>query len=159
LGGFDNAKQVFLSGTFNGWREDELFLKKTETGWELPYIIGPGNYEYKYLVDGKWMADPGNPLTAGNGNSFLIIQPNYTFRLKGASQAGAVFLAGDFNNWKPDQLAMKKEGDDWVFPIHLFAGKVRYKFIVDGKWILDPNNKQWEQNEYRTGNSVIWIEN
>lgn len=159
LQGFDKARQVVLSGSFNSWREDELFMKRTATGWELPYIIGPGNYEYKFLVDGKWIADPANPLTGSNGNSFLSIRPNYIFRLKGAASAGSVFLAGDFNNWKPDQLAMKREGEEWIFPIHLFAGKVRYKFIVDGKWIIDPNNKQWEQNEYHTGNSVIWIEN
>ena len=53
---------------------------------------------------------------------------------------------------------MKKDGDDWIFSLHLDPGKVRYKFIIDGKWIIDPGNKQWEQNEYGTGNSVIWME-
>jgi len=30
--------------------------------------------------------------------------------------------------------------------------------VVDGKWILDPDNSQMEENEYSTGNSVLWIE-
>jgi len=38
------------------------------------------------------------------------------------------------------------------------AGKHKYKYLVDGKWITDPNNKNWEQNEFGTGNSIIWVE-
>ena len=158
LNGFEHAKEVVLVGSFNNWREFELKLKKTGAGWELPYTLGAGNYEYKFKVDGKWVGDPANPLTSSNGNSFLVIRPNYTFRLKKHPDAKQVFIAGDFNAWKPDQLPMKKDGDDWIFSLHLDPGKVRYKFIIDGKWIIDPGNKQWEQNEYGTGNSVIWME-
>ena len=158
LKGFENAKTVSLSGSLNGWKKDELIMNKTSTGWELPYTLGPGNYQYKYIVDGKWISDPDNPLNSANsGNSFLIIDPNYTFRLKGFKDAKNVFLAGDFNDWDPQAYAMKKDGDDWVFPVHLFAGKHLYKFVVDGKWITDPANSLWEQNEYGTGNSVLWI--
>ena len=158
LRGFENAKNVLLSGSFNGWKTDELIMNKTESGWELPYTLGAGNYEYKFIVDGKWITDPGNELNSAiSGNSFLIIQPNYTFRLRGFTNAKTVFLSGDFNNWDPKAYSMKKEGDDWVFPVHLFAGKHLYKFVVDGKWINDPANPLWEQNEYGTGNSILWI--
>lgn len=162
LDGYTNAEKVMLSGSFNHWRTDELFMQKTGDGWQLPYVTGPGNYEYKFIVDGKWITDPVNPLTvnneAGTKNSYLIIEPNYTFRLKGYSNARSVFLAGDFNNWSPQTLAMGKEGNDWVFSVHLYAGKHLYKFIVDGKWMIDPGNKLWEENEYGTGNSIVWIE-
>ncbi len=161
LNGYTNAKRVVLSGNFNGWRTDELLMQKTNNGWQLPYVIGGGNYEYKFIVDGKWITDPENPLTmdneAGSKNSYIIINPNYTFRLKGYGNAQSVFLAGDFNNWSPKALAMKKDGDDWVFSVHLFAGKHLYKFIVDGEWMIDPSNKLWEQNEYGTGNSIVWV--
>jgi hypothetical protein len=53
---------------------------------------------------------------------------------------------------------MRKDGEDWVFTVNLQPGKYRYKFVVDGKWIIDPHNPLWEQNEHRTGNSVLWIE-
>jgi hypothetical protein len=159
LKGHTNARSVVLSGSFNGWRTNELYLGKTVSGWEIPYVLGPGNYEYKFLVDGKWVSDPDNPLTADNkmGNSFLIIQPNYTFRLKGHGNARSVFLAGDFNSWSPNSFAMRKEGEDWVFTVHLAIGKHLYKYIIDGKWMLDPGNKLWEQNEHGTGNSILWI--
>ncbi|HYH03731.1 MAG TPA: hypothetical protein VEC37_11550, partial [Bacillota bacterium] len=159
LDGFANAKKVMLSGTFNNWNPSELPMNKTATGWELPYVVGAGNHEYKFIVDGQWIADPANPATEGkNGNSFLVAQPNYVFRLKGFDNAKSVFLSGTFNDWKPAQLAMKREGDSWVFPIYLEPGKHLYKFVVDGKWILDPQNRLWEQNKEGSGNSVMWIE-
>lgn len=162
LSGFTNAKRVILSGSFNNWREDELMMKKTVTGWELPYILRPGNYEYKFIVDGKWITDPANPLTVDNEqktkNSFLVVDANYTFRLKGFATAKKVYLAGDFNGWDPASLPMKHEADGWTFSVHLSPGKHKYKFMVDGNWITDPGNKLWEQNEFGTGNSVVWIE-
>ena len=137
-------------------------MQKTAEGWSIPYAIGPGNYEYRFIVDGKEMKDPANPISikpnGKDGNSFLIFEPNYTFRLKGYPNAKSVYLAGDFNHFTPNSLAMKKDGDEWVFAIHLSRGKHLYKFIVDGEWIRDPQNKLWEQNNFKTGDSVVWVE-
>lgn len=154
--GFPEAKQVVLSGSFNNWRRDELYMKKTNTGWELPYVLGPGNYQYRFIVDDKWVSD--NKAISSNGNSYFVIGANYTFRLKGFENAQSVFLAGDFNDWSPNTFKMERSGDEWLLKVHLTPGKHLYKFIVDGKWILDPANKLWEQNKENTGNSVIWIE-
>jgi 1,4-alpha-glucan branching enzyme len=161
LSSYTNARQVVLAGSFNRWRDDELFMRKTPTGWELPYTLGGGNYEYKFKVDGNWLTDPANPPTSNhsNKNSYLIIDPNYTFRLKGFSDAKKVFISGDFINWNPEAFLMKREGNGWVFDVHLSTGKHLYKFIVDGRWIIDPSNPLWEQNQYGTGNSIIWIAN
>ncbi len=162
LNGYTAAKQVILAGSFNNWRENELYMTQTNTGWELPYTLGAGNYEYRYRVDGKWITDPENPAPSTGkekqGNAYLIIGVNHTFRLKGFSNAKSIFLAGDFNNWEPNTYQLKKEGDEWKLGIHLAPGKHTYKFIVDGKWIKDPANKLWEQNEHGTGNSVLWFE-
>lgn len=159
LNGYAEAKEVVLVGSFNQWRDFEWRMKKTNTGWELPYTLGPGNYEYKFRVDGKFIPDAANPLFSPDSkSSYLVLHPNYTIRLKGFPDAKSVYLAGDFNKWSPNAFPMKKEGKEWVFPVHLSVGKHLYKFIVDGKWIIDPANKLWEQNEYGTGNSVLWIE-
>jgi hypothetical protein len=154
LDGFTSAKKIVVLGSFNNWKDDELFMNKTATGWELPYTLGPGNYAYKLKIDGKATADQ---LT--KGDIVLVIDPNYIFRLKGFENAKSVCISGDFNNWSPSSFQMKKEGTEWILKTHLNKGKHRYKFVVDGKWILDPANKLWEQNEYNTGNSVLWIEN
>jgi hypothetical protein len=159
LDGYANAREVILSGSFNKWRNNELIMIKTDFGWELPYILGAGNYEYQFIVDGKAMADPARPAyITGKKTSYLILHPNYTFHLKGFENARLVYLVGDFNNWVPHALAMKKENGEWIFRVHLAPGKHLYKFIVDGEWIIDPFNKLWEQNEHSNGNSVLWIE-
>jgi len=153
LDGFTDAKKVSVLGSFNNWKEDELFMTKTATGWELPYTLGAGNYEYRLKIDNKYTAD-----VVTKGNIALIIEPNFTFGLKGFENAKTVTVAGDLNNWNPTSFRMTREGDEWIFKAHLGKGKHRYKFVVDGNWILDPANKLWEQNEHNTGNSVLWIE-
>jgi 1,4-alpha-glucan branching enzyme len=158
LNGYTTARQVLVSGNFNNWRKDELYMKKTGKGWELPYVLGAGNYSYKFLVDDKWIPDPANAITGADGNSFLIIGANYTFTFKSSKPVKSVYLAGDFNGWDPSSLPMQFTGSEWKCRVHLSPGKHLYKFIVDGNWIIDPSNKLWEQNEHGTGNSVIWIE-
>lgn len=161
LNGYEDAKEVVLTGSFNKWKKRELFMRRSGKGWELEYTLGPGNYEYDVLVDGKEIKGSQDLLTVNNQareNSIFILDANYTFRLKGFSTAKQIYLAGDFNDWKPSSLLMRKEGDEWVFRVHLSPGKHLYKFIVDGAWIIDPGNKLWEENEFGTGNSVIWID-
>jgi len=161
LKGYPQAKKVCLSGNFNGWNPDELLMEKTEGGWQIPFVLAAGNYQYKFVVDGEWILDPGNPYTAGEGgfyNSFIPVKPNYQFVLKQNSRAKKVFLAGSFNGWDRVGFPMVERDGNWYFPIYLRPGKYTYKFFVDGKWILDPVNDTWEENEYGTGNSVLWIE-
>lgn len=153
LNGFPDAKKVFVLGSFNSWKNNELQMTKTATGWQMPYTLGPGNYEYRLSIDGKLTMDG-----VTKGNQALVIDPNFTFRLKGFDNAKIICVAGDLNNWNPNSFHMERVGDEWIFPAHLNKGKHRYKFVVDGKWILDPGNKLWEQNEHNTGNSILWIE-
>jgi len=133
-------------------------MEKVEGGWRLPYVLAPGNYEYKFILDGRWITDPDNPYTLKSGNSFIAVKPNHVFTLEGYAGAREVILTGSFNNWSTDAYEMIMKDDKWVFPLYLSPGKHTYKFIVDGKWIIDPGNPLWENNQYRTGNSVLWIE-
>ena len=161
LDGFLSAKKVVLAGNFNGWNDSELVMDKTSKGWQLPFVLAPGNYEYKFIVDGKWLTDPANPFTTGSEkyeNSFIALKTNHIFKLSEYPNAKSVIVTGSFNGWGTKDYRMVKEGDKWIFPIYLSPGKYTYKFIVDGTWIIDPANKLYEQNEYGTGNSVLWIE-
>ena len=135
-------------------------MGKTSDGWQLPYVLAAGNYEYKFIVDGNWITDPGNPFTTGEGdmtNSFLPVKPNYTLALDQHAGARRVILSGSFNGWSTSGYKMQEWAGSWIIPLYLKPGKYTYKFIVDGKWILDPSNNLWEDNEYGTNNSVLWI--
>lgn len=159
--GFTNATRVTVSGTFNSWEEEKPEMVKDNTGWSLSCAFPAGNYEYKFIVDGKWMIDPSNENTTGSGelvNSLLCFKPNHTFSLEKYQDAKEVMVTGSFNGFSNPGYRMSRREGRWVLPVYLKPGKTIYKFIVDGEWILDPANELWEDNEYGTGNSVIWIE-
>jgi hypothetical protein len=158
--GYNTAEKVILAGSFNNWSTNELLMNKTADGWELPYVIGAGNYEYKFIVDGKWMPDPANPVTTGTGdfvNSCITVKPNYTFRLKQFPDAQHVIVTGSFNGWNEDSFKMTRKDGAWEYTLNLKPGKYTYKFIVDGQWMIDPANEEWEENREGTGNSVLWV--
>ena len=161
LTGNTAAKKVILTGDFNGWNRDELVMEKTSSGWKLPYTLASGNYQYKFIVDGKWIVDPANPFTVGKDkdkNSWLAFNASHTFVMRKYPNAREVIISGSFNGWLKDGYRMQKQYGEWSFPIFLNPGKYTYKFIVDSKWIIDPGNELWEENELGTGNSVLWIE-
>jgi 1,4-alpha-glucan branching enzyme len=55
------AQEVSLLGDFNQWDGEKYPMKKGKAGaWEKVLRLIPGNYEYKYMVDGQWHEDPGN---------------------------------------------------------------------------------------------------
>lgn len=62
-----DAKQVFLAGTFNDWSESDAPMKRGKDGnWIASLNLPAGQYEYKFLIDGKWCCRPGcgdNPHT------------------------------------------------------------------------------------------------
>lgn len=82
---------------------------------------------------------------------------NTTFRLKGYPDANIVAVAGSFNGWNQSQLIFGRQGDEWVCRVDLEPGKYTYKFIVDGDWLLDPNNPNVEDDDYGTKNSVLIV--
>jgi hypothetical protein len=55
-------------------------------------------------------------------------------------EAKSVFLVGDFNNWNPTLEKMDRVGDRFELYLFLLPGTYRYKYVVDGKWISDPDN-------------------
>ena len=162
LKGYENAEKVILSGTFNRWDEDNLKMEKTKGGWKMSLNLKPDTYQYKFIVDGKWMEDPNNAHKVYNEhhtfNSILTIKKTVTFELKGYKNAENVVLTGSFNNWDGKDLPMKKIGDKWLCTLTLKGGKHHYKYIVDGKWIVDPINPVKEHDKYGNVNSVKMVE-
>ncbi|MFZ7110070.1 MAG: glycogen-binding domain-containing protein [Desulfatiglandales bacterium] len=74
-----------------------------------------------------------------------------------APDAEQVLLAGSFNQWseKPDVMKRDKTGV-WKKIKILPRGTYEYKFIVDGRWTIDPNCPDTNFNRYGTENN--WIE-
>ena len=74
-------------------------------------------------------------------------------------QARTVQVAGDFNNWQPQETPMQKFGGDmWQVKLRLAKGVYRYRLVVDGHWEQDPCNKMTEPNPYGGLNSVLKVD-
>jgi 1,4-alpha-glucan branching enzyme len=73
-----DAKQVYLAGDFNGWDESSLPMIRREDGvWEISQDLKPGEYQYKYLVDGNWQTDSQQEMVAnqfGTMNNIIRIE-------------------------------------------------------------------------------------
>jgi 1,4-alpha-glucan branching enzyme len=53
------AKDVRLVGDFNDWDSAGLALEKNKNGtWQVAVELEPGQYSYRFLVDGQWWDDP-----------------------------------------------------------------------------------------------------
>ena len=63
------ATRVYVVGDFNNWsvRSDPMTDKNADGHWTLLYTLSPGLYEYKFVVDGKWIPDPRNPNSTPDG--------------------------------------------------------------------------------------------
>ncbi|MGD8370871.1 MAG: isoamylase early set domain-containing protein [Syntrophobacterales bacterium] len=55
------AREAVLVGDFNSWDVKKHRMKRDKKGrWTKIVTLSPGNYEYKFLVDGQWQNDPSN---------------------------------------------------------------------------------------------------
>lgn len=61
---------------------------------------------------------------------------NFVCVAQGAKEA---FITGDFNDWHPTSHPMKRQPDGaWQISLPLHHGHHHYRFLVDGKPMLDP---------------------
>ncbi|MDP9173744.1 MAG: AAA family ATPase [Planctomycetota bacterium] len=76
------------------------------------------------------------------------------------SEAKKVLIAGDFNNWSPMSTPMMKRSrpGDFYVSLPLRPGRYRYRFVVDGRWMTDPNNNYVEANQFGELNNVIEVD-
>lgn len=158
LDGYLKNKSVYIAGSFNDWDPYAKAMTKVDSGWIAEIKLTPGKYLYKYIVDGRWMTDPNNPHSDGDGQGNInseLFCPNYTFKLSAYPKARKVFLAGSFNNWNASSLKMKKYNETWQLPVYLRDGTHTYKFIVDGDWIVDPANPKLQYDGKGNTNSLL----
>ena len=75
-----------------------------------------------------------------------------------APQARQVMLAGDFNDWDPEALPLKRQPDgSWTAQVTLGHGHHHYRFLVDGKPTLDPRAQGVARNEQNEKVSLIAV--
>jgi hypothetical protein len=83
-------------------------------------------------------APSAEPLKTDNEPETPVQKRNILFSLP-RPRAKAVFIIGDFNDWK--EQAMTKKDNKWQLSVALEPGSYKYMFVVDKKQMRDPNNK------------------
>ena len=73
-----NARQVFLAGEMTDWDHEKIAMVRGEDGvWRASVALPPGQWVYKFVVNGEWVADPANPLSDKDGqggrHSYLLL--------------------------------------------------------------------------------------
>jgi 1,4-alpha-glucan branching enzyme len=75
-----------------------------------------------------------------------------------APSAQSVYLVGDFNGWDPTSHPMRRRVDGWWFiEMQLSHGHHRYRFLVDGKPVLDRQGTGIARNERNEQVSLLAV--
>ncbi len=53
-----DAKKVYLVGDFNNWNPEADRMVKRKGAFHKLLQLEPGEYQYKFVVDGEWHSDP-----------------------------------------------------------------------------------------------------
>jgi chromosome partitioning protein len=62
-----DAKEVHLVGDFNNWQPNETSrMERSNGAWVKKLGLKAGRYQYKFVVDGSWKEDSGNPHQEAN---------------------------------------------------------------------------------------------
>jgi len=80
---------------------------------------------------------------------------HFSFDPKGKKYK-TVQLAGEMNDWNPKKNWLILKDNLWQTDLLLFPGKYQYQMVLDGKWMIDPNNSEKADNNIGGYNSLIW---
>lgn len=88
------AKQVYLAGEMTHWEQGKKPMHRDADGkWRLGVDLAPGQWVYKFIVDGKWIADPAGAQHDADGQGGLhsfVFSGNGPWRTQPAIPKGRV---------------------------------------------------------------------
>jgi len=159
------AGKVHLAGSFNNWSTTATPMSKDDEGyWKTTMDLDPGEYEYKFVVDGAWITDQENPNTKadpyGGTNSVVEISSDGEIVVSGATQTmrantalspnvhysgrfltRAEILRGlqDDDRWRMQRPASKIDMNFDIMISDIVQGYSRLRIDTE-KDFLEPNN-------------------
>ena len=73
------GRTVMLAGSFNEWQPVKQLADKNGDGvYRCRLMLLPGEYQYKFCIDGEWRSDPANPDFVpnefGSLNSVIVVK-------------------------------------------------------------------------------------
>ncbi|MFZ4617028.1 MAG: glycogen-binding domain-containing protein [Rectinemataceae bacterium] len=146
--------------------------------WKIP-TNSESPLAYRLVIDGAWIADPGNPRRStinGAGLTLsLVTVPWLSDELPGIYEVLAkdgktarflfkgrpgenISVAGSFNNWDPFVHTMEeREPGRYELQLELPPGIQLYNFVLRGQMITDPLNSEKATNRYERSVSILRV--
>ena len=67
------ADEVFLAGDFNQWDAQSMRMSRAkDSSFRISRRLPPGQYRYKFIIDGVWHNDPDAPREERDQSGDLI---------------------------------------------------------------------------------------
>jgi len=76
------------------------------------------------------------------------------FRITPGGGVHRVDVAGDFSGWKLQNMRRRRDGHYEATVTGCAGATCQYKFLIDGRWVTDPDNASVVPNSFGTLNSV-----
>ena len=74
----EKGKAVYVAGCFNKWNPTAKKMAFKAGVYSASVKLAPGEYQYKFIIDGTWCADPENvnsvPNDQGTFNSVVVVK-------------------------------------------------------------------------------------
>jgi 1,4-alpha-glucan branching enzyme len=92
---------------------------------------------------------PAAPVVTPGGVRFAIASP----------EAGAVFVAGSFNQWSATSHPLRREGTQgmWTATVMLPPGEHLFMYIIDGVWVAPPAAEGYADDGFGGKNGVVVV--
>ncbi|OQX94954.1 hypothetical protein B6I21_07925 [candidate division KSB1 bacterium 4572_119] len=169
------TKSVHVAGDFNNWSKTSHPLFKSSSGlWKTSIELEPGEYEYRFLVNGSmWIKDPKNPHWRGeHSNSILWVKsPQSPEILNLKPETGSILKTADVrisatyrsglgqSELDSKNTAVLLNGQKIPFTfnqklnrVEIFPGKLK-----DGEYLLEINARDKQNNKARKVESYFIV--
>jgi glycosidase len=154
-------KTVEIAGDMNEWTPGHGQMHLKDGKWQTDFLLFPGKYQYKFVLDKKWVLDPANPEIVDNNiggvNSLLhagTVNPagapwlsatktekdNITIGIKNKTKEIFVF----WNNYQLDEKFMKMDSSGLKIIIPQKARSIERSFL-----------RVWAYNAAGTSNEIL----
>lgn len=74
----EKGKSVYLAGSFNEWNPTAKKMTFKAGVYSATVKLAAGEYQYKFVIDGTWSADPANANAVANDqgtfNSVIVVK-------------------------------------------------------------------------------------
>lgn len=150
---------VEIMGSFNAWNRNANAMVSENGTYKTSFILFPGQYQYKLILDGVEVSDPNNPDSIANGiggyNSVLHIGTEPVRKLQIAPtevEENRIYVESNYSTFEP-----------FVFWQNSALSQGYIEMVEGGFWITIPKVKTegrtflrvWSADEFSISNDLL----